>query len=243
MDISIVSLIATLIVAATPILLAATGELIVEKAGVLNLGVEGMMIIGAICGFIAAVNTDSPLMGFVFAALAGAALSFLFAVLTQVLLANQVASGLALTLFGLGLAALLGHSYSGIKPPSSPKIEWFGLADIPVVGPILFNHDLMVYFSILLVITVWVFLKFTRAGLILRAVGENHDAARCGLDRAGNRCFRQLEAMAVDSGCLFVRRGHDFTAEFAGKWRRYSSFLSFYGTIPCYDFGSGYYVC
>jgi ABC-type uncharacterized transport system permease subunit len=177
MDISIVSLIATLIVAATPILLAATGELIVEKAGVLNLGVEGMMIIGAICGFIAAVNTGSPLMGFIFAALAGAALSFLFAILTQLLLANQVASGLALTMFGLGLAALLGHSYAGIKPPSSPKMEWAGLADIPVIGPIVFNHDLMVYFSILLVVAVWVFLKFTRAGLILRAVGENHDAA------------------------------------------------------------------
>lgn len=177
MDISIVSLIASLIVAATPILLAATGELIVEKAGVLNLGVEGMMIIGAICGFIAAVDTGNPLMGFVFAAAAGAALSFLFAILTQFLLANQVASGLALTMFGLGLAALLGHSYAGIKPPSSPKMEWGGLADIPVLGPILFNHDLMVYFSIVLVIAVWAFLKFTRGGLILRAVGENHDAA------------------------------------------------------------------
>lgn len=177
MDISIVSLVATLIVAATPILLAATGELIVEKAGVLNLGVEGMMIIGAICGFIAAVNTSSPFMGFVAAAAAGAALSFLFAILTQLLLANQVASGLALTLFGLGLAALLGHSYAGIKPPSTPKMEWLGLADLPVVGPILFHHDLMVYFSIVLVIVVWVFLKFTRGGLILRSVGENHDAA------------------------------------------------------------------
>lgn len=177
MDISIVSLIATLIVAATPILLAATGELIVEKAGVLNLGVEGMMIIGAISGFIAAVNTGSPFMGFVMAAVAGAILSYLFAILTQVLLANQVASGLALTLFGLGLAALMGNSYSGVKPPSTPKMEWFGLADIPVVGPILFNHDLMVYFSIFLVFAVWVFLKFTRGGLILRAVGENHDAA------------------------------------------------------------------
>ena len=177
MDISIVSLIATLIVAATPILLAATGELIVEKSGVLNLGVEGMMIIGAICGFIAAVNTGSPLMGFCAAAFSGALLSLLFAVLTQYLLANQVASGLALTLFGLGLAALLGHSYSGIKPPSTPKFEWFGLSDIPVLGPIVFNHDLMVYFSLFLVLVVWAFLRFTRAGLILRAVGENHDAA------------------------------------------------------------------
>jgi simple sugar transport system permease protein len=177
MDISIVSLIATLIVAATPILLAATGELIVEKSGVLNLGVEGMMIIGAICGFIAAVNTGSPLMGFVVAAFSGALLSLLFAILTQYLLANQVASGLALTLFGLGLAALLGHSYSGIKPPSTSKLEWFGLSDIPVLGPIVFNHDLMVYFSLFLVLIVWTFLRFTRAGLILRAVGENHDAA------------------------------------------------------------------
>jgi ABC-type uncharacterized transport system permease subunit len=177
MDISIVSLLATLIVAATPILLAATGELIVEKSGVLNLGVEGMMIIGAICGFIAAVNTDSPLIGFIVAALAGAALSLLFAVLTQYLLANQVASGLALTLFGLGLSALLGHGYSGIKPPSPPKMEWFGMAELPVVGPIFFNHDMMVYFSIFLVLVVWLFLKFTRGGLILRAVGENHEAA------------------------------------------------------------------
>jgi simple sugar transport system permease protein len=177
MDISIVSLIATLIVAATPILLAATGELIVEKSGVLNLGVEGMMIMGAICGFIAAVSTGSPLLGFCIAALSGALLSLLFAILTQYLLANQVASGLALTLFGLGLAALLGHSYSGIKPPSTPKIEWFGLSDIPVIGPIIFNHDLMVYFSLFLVFVVWIFLRFTRVGLILRAVGENHAAA------------------------------------------------------------------
>lgn len=177
MDISIVSLIATLIVAATPILLAATGELIVEKSGVLNLGVEGMMIMGAICGFIAAVASGSPLMGFCVAALSGALLSLLFATLTQYLLANQVASGLALTLFGLGLAALLGHSYSGIKPPSTLKLEWFGLSEIPVIGPIIFNHDFMVYFSLFLVLIVWVFLKFTRFGLILRAVGENHDAA------------------------------------------------------------------
>ena len=177
MDISVVSLIASLIVAATPILLAATGELIVEKSGVLNLGVEGMMIMGAICGFIAAVNSGSPFVGFCIAAISGAILSLLFAILTQYLLANQVASGLALTLFGLGLAALLGHSYSGIKPPSSPKFEWFGMSDISIIGPIIFNHDLMVYFSVFLVLIVWIFLKFTRVGLILRAVGENHDAA------------------------------------------------------------------
>lgn len=177
MDINLVSLIASLIVASTPILLAAIGELVVEKAGVLNLGVEGMMILGAICGFIIAVESGSPVLGFIGAAAASAGLAFLFAVLTQYLLSNQVATGLALTLFGLGLSALLGHSYTGIKPPSSPKVDIPLLSDIPALGPMLFQHDLMIYFSVLLIGVVWYVLKYTRAGLILRAVGENHDAA------------------------------------------------------------------
>ena len=175
--ISPVALIVSLMAASTPILLAATGELIVEKAGVLNLGVEGMMIIGAICGFIAAVTTGSPLLGFIFAAIGGAAVSLIFVVLTQYLMANQVASGLGLTMIGLGLAALLGHSYAGIKPPSSPKLDIPVLTDLPVVGPIIFGHDLMIYFSIALVAAVWYFLNRTKGGLVLRAVGENHDAA------------------------------------------------------------------
>ena len=95
-------LLASLMVASTPILLAALGELVVERAGVLNLGVEGMMIVGAICGFAVGVETGSPALGFVAAALGGAALALIFGVLTQFLLSNQVATGLALTLFGLG---------------------------------------------------------------------------------------------------------------------------------------------
>ena len=110
-------LIASLMVASVPILLAALGEMVTEKAGVLNLGVEGMMIMGAICGFIAAVATGSPLLGFLAGAAGGAALSLLFAALTLGLLANQVATGLALTLFGLGLSAMMGQGYNGIKPP------------------------------------------------------------------------------------------------------------------------------
>ncbi len=172
-----VIVIASLMAASTPIVFAAIGELIVEKAGVLNLGVEGMMIIGALAGFIAAVETGNPFFGFVIGAAAGAAISLLFVVLTQYLIANQVASGLALTLFGLGLSALLGHSYTGIRPPPTPKMEFFGLSDLPIVGPILFNHDLGVYASIALVAGVWYFLRYTRQGLILRAIGENHDAA------------------------------------------------------------------
>jgi simple sugar transport system permease protein len=164
-------------VAATPILIAATGELVVEKSGVLNLGVEGMMITGAICGFVAAVNTGSPLLGFVAAAVGGAVLSLLFAWLTQFALANQVASGLALTLFGLGLSSLVGQGYQGVIPPSTGDIHIPLLSDIPVLGPILLQHDFMVYFGLLLVAATWATLKYTRVGLVLRAVGENHDAA------------------------------------------------------------------
>ena len=172
-----VLLIASLMVAATPILLAAIGELVVERAGVLNLGVEGMMITGAICGFAVAVESGSPLFGFVAAAVGGAVLSLLFVLLTQVALANQVASGLALTLFGLGLSSLLGQGYVGLKPPPTPRLDIPVLSDLPVVGPILFSHDPVLYFGIVIVAATWGLLKFTRAGLILRAVGENHDAA------------------------------------------------------------------
>lgn len=170
-------LLASLMVAATPILLAALGELVVERAGVLNLGVEGMMITGAICGFAVAVNTGSPLAGFAAAAGGGALLSLLFALLTQVALANQVASGLALTLFGLGLSSLLGQGYIGMKPPTTPRLEIPVLGDIPLLGPVLFSHDIVVYLGLVLTGLVWWMLRYSHAGLVLRAVGENHHAA------------------------------------------------------------------
>ncbi len=192
-----VTLIASLIVASTPILLAALGELVVEKAGVLNLGVEGMMITGAIFGFAISVTVANPSLapglqpwldpwmspwmapwlGMIGAAIGGAFMAFLFGLLTQYFLSNQVATGLALTLFGLGLSALLGQGYVGLKPPSFPKLDIPALTEIPYIGPMLLNHDYMVYVSLLLVLAVWYFLKFTRGGLVLRAVGENHDAA------------------------------------------------------------------
>ena len=180
MDLSSINpalLLASLLVAATPILLAAIGELVVERSGVLNLGVEGMMITGAICGFAVAVETGSPLLGFVLAAFGGAVLALLFALLTQFALANQVASGLALTLFGLGLSSLMGQGYVGIKPPPTPKLDIPVLSELPFIGRVVFSHDLMVYFGLALVAGVWATLKYTRAGLVLRAVGENHDAA------------------------------------------------------------------
>ncbi len=149
--------------AATPILFAALGELVVERAGVLNLGVEGMMIGGALAGFAAAHATGSPAIGFAVAAVAGVLLSMIFALLTQYLLSNQVATGLALTLFGLGLTAMFGKPYEGVKAPAM------------MTGPLGLN--LMNWLGLIMVPLVWWGLTRTRPGLILRAVGENHDAA------------------------------------------------------------------
>src|SRR6056297_3004591 len=172
-----VLLVASIMVSATPILLAAIGEMVVEKSGVLNLGVEGMMITGAVVGFAVAVNTGSPLLGFLAASLASALLSLSFGLLTQFLLSNQVATGLGLTLVGLGLSSLIGKPYEGMKSPTLPKLDIPLLGDIPFLGRMFFSHDIMVYVSLAIVAGVWAFLKFTRAGLILRAVGESHDSA------------------------------------------------------------------
>ena len=201
MDLSSINpliLLASLMVASTPILLAAIGELVGEKAGVLNLGVEGMMIVGAICGFAIAVETGSSTLGFICAAIGGAILSMIFAVLTQFFLANQVASGLALTLFGLGLSALMGQGYVGIKAPPSFQLNIPILSDIPVLGPVLFQHDPMVYISLIIVAGVWYFLNKTRGGLVLRAVGESHDAAHA----LGYKVIRiRILAIAFGGAC------------------------------------------
>ena len=166
-----------IIVAATPLLLAAIGELVTERAGVLNLGVEGMMIIGALVGFAVTFSSGNPWIGMVAAIAAGIALSMVFAALTQSLLANQIASGLALTIFGLGLTSLLGQGYTGKSIAPVPNFDLPLLSDLPVVGKLIFSHDPIVYFSVFLVISTMWFLTKTRTGLILRAVGENHEAA------------------------------------------------------------------
>jgi simple sugar transport system permease protein len=173
----IVAAILTIISASTPLLLAATGELVTEKSGVLNLGVEGMMLVGAIVGFATSVTTGSPTLGILAAILAGAAMSLIFAVLTLSLLANQVATGLALTIFGTGLSALMGSGYVGIGMQPLPRLNVPGLTDLPVVGPILFGQDALVYGSFLLLGATSFFLYRMHAGLVLRSVGDSHDAA------------------------------------------------------------------
>jgi len=171
------AILVSMILAATPLLFAALGELVTEKSGVLNLGVEGMMLAGAVTGFAVAASGYSPLLAILAAALAGAAMSAIFALLTLLLLANQVATGLALTMFGIGLSALLGKPFVGIPLEKLPALPLPGLSQIPVLGPLLFQHDAMVYLAFALTLAVHLVLTRTRAGLVIRAVGENHDAA------------------------------------------------------------------
>jgi simple sugar transport system permease protein len=167
----------TIITASTPLLLAALGELVAERSGVLNLGVEGMMAVGAVCGFVAADLSGQPVLGIAGAILAGMAAASLFAVLTLVLVANQVASGLALTLSGLGLSALIGDAFVGVPGLGVPRLHVPGLSDLPFVGRILFGQDILTYFSWALAAGVWYFLFRTRVGLVIRAVGDNHVSA------------------------------------------------------------------
>jgi simple sugar transport system permease protein len=167
----------TVMTAATPLLIAALGELVVERSGVLNLGVEGMMIIGAATGFAAAVLTGSTLVGVLAGILAGMLLAAVFAALALGLAANQVATGLALTILGVGLAGLIGRDFVGARRDPMAKIVLPWLSDLPVVGKVLFAQDPIVYVSAALAVGVWWFLWKTRAGLVLRAVGESHGSA------------------------------------------------------------------
>jgi len=161
------------VTAATPLIYAALGELVAERAGVLNLGVEGMMVLGALAAFAVGVSTGSLLLAYAAAAGAATLLALLFAFLTLTLQANQVATGLALTLFGLGLSAFAGRPFLGLTmahplEPLGPS----GLGSLPLIGP-LTRLDLAAYGSIALYFAVDAFLKRTRGGLMLRAVGES----------------------------------------------------------------------
>lgn len=177
----------TVIGISTPILLAATGELVVEKSGVLNLGVEGMMLIGAVTGFAVTFTTFNPWLGMLAAAAAGAAASLVFGLLVLTFGANQVATGLALAIFGIGLSTLIGNSYVGIIVPEFSSIFPDGWSRDPIMR-IIFGHSPMVYFALFMVFAVAWFLKRTRAGLILRAVGENdHSAHSIGYSVIGIR--------------------------------------------------------
>lgn len=167
----------TVSMAATPLLLAAIGELVVERSGVLNLGVEGMMIMGAVTGFGVALMTGNPFIGALAAIIVGALFSLLFAFLTLTLVTNQVATGLALTLLGLGLSGMIGESFVGQPGVRLPRLDVPFLSELPVVGRLVFSQDLIFYASVFLTFGVAWFLFYTKAGLTLRSVGDNHASA------------------------------------------------------------------
>lgn len=173
----VIAVILAMVRAATPLIFSALGELVTEKSGVLNLGVEGMMLVGAVAGFAAAVSSGSMVVGLVAAILAGMALAALFALLTQVLMTNQVATGLALTIFGIGLSAFVGKDLVGKTVEPMAAIDLGSLSTIPWLGPLIFGHDPLVYLSLVLTAVVWWFLYRGRWGLVVRAVGENPHAA------------------------------------------------------------------
>jgi len=172
-----VSIIISVCAASTPLLLAATGELVVERSGVLNLGVEGMMIMGAVTAFAVAQVTGNPYLGALAAIIAGALFSSLFGFLTLTLAANQVATGLALTILGLGLSGMIGEGFVGQPGIRMAAFDIPVLTDLPIVGKLLFGQDAIFYSSILLVFAVYRFLFHSRAGLTLRSVGDSHSSA------------------------------------------------------------------
>ena len=164
----------SMIIAATPLLLAAIGELVTERSGVLNLGVEGMMLMGAVVAFATANATGSSVLAIAAGGGAGLAMALIFAVIALSLLANQAATGLALTIFGIGASGLIGQGFVGVAIEPLGKLSIPGLSDSTMPGRILLGHDAMVYLALALAGAVAWFLSRSRAGLALRAVGDNH---------------------------------------------------------------------
>jgi ABC-type uncharacterized transport system permease subunit len=187
----IIAILNAAIISATPILYASLGEIFTERAGLLNLGVEGMMLIGAVTGFLTVTNTNSLLLGLLVAIISGALIGIVFAFLTVTLRANQTVTGLALTMFGTGFSGFIGKPVVGIPAPVTfPKISMPFLSNIPVLGPILFNHDILVYALYIIVPVAWIYIYRTTAGLNLRSVGENPGAVDAvGLNVAAMRYF------------------------------------------------------
>ena len=170
-------LIGAIMASSVPLILAASGELITERSGVLNLGVEGMMIIGAISGFALMVVTDNLFLAVIGSMISGVIISLIFGFLTQSLLTNHVATGLALTIFGIGMSAMIGKNFVGIPGKEFPLLLNGLKENIPFFGPVFFGHSIVLYFAFILPFVTNFFLKKTKTGLIIRAVGDSPTSA------------------------------------------------------------------
>ena len=210
----LIPFLASTAVAATPLILAALGELVTERVGVLNLGVEGMMLVGAVTGFIVTQQTGLAPLGLVAAMAAGMALALIFAFLVLTLQTNQVATGLALTLFGVGLSAFVGKGYAGQTVPPLPHLHFPLLSDIPFIGPLLFDFDAMVYLSVIGVVAVGWVLARTRLGLIVRAIGESPTSAHA----IGYPVIRWRYAMTLFGGALAGLAGAYMSLALTPMW-------------------------
>jgi simple sugar transport system permease protein len=168
--------------AGTPILFATLGAIINERAGIINLGIEGLMLIGAVAGFAATHVSGSLLIGVLAAFLIAFCAGAIHAFITVQLRGNQIVSGLALTMFGIGMTALFGKGMVGLTIEGFERLTIPGLAQLPVIGKAFFNQDLLIYFSFMLVVLIWLFFYRTRCGLAVRTLGENPAAAdTCGV--------------------------------------------------------------
>jgi simple sugar transport system permease protein len=211
----IVSLLASGIRTGTSILFATIGEIFAERAGVLNLGVEGMMLLGAMTAYGVAAATGNPWLGLGSAAVVGGALALLHAFVTVTLRADQVVSGLALTFVGTGLASVMGAPLVNVpQAPRLPNLPIPGLADIPVLGRILFDHNVIVYLGFLLIPLTWFYIYRTRPGLELRAIGEYPAAA----DVQGINVFRLRYLYVFVGGVLAGIGGAALTLAISPRW-------------------------
>jgi simple sugar transport system permease protein len=213
MDIAI-NILLTIATAATPLLVAAIGELVVERSGVLNLGVEGMMIMGAVAGFGAGYLTGSPWVGLLAAIVVGALFSLLFAVMTLSLATNQVATGLSLTLLGLGLSGMMGTSFVGLPGERLPDLHIPLLSDLPIVGRLVFGQDPVFYISIALTAGVAWFLFRTRTGLTLRSIGDSHTSAHA----LGIQVIRYRYLAVIFGGACAGLAGGQLSLVYTPQW-------------------------
>ncbi len=211
---SYILLFASTLAAGTVLAVAALGLLINEKAGIVNLGAEGMMLCAAIAGFAAVVKTGSFFLGLVAGMAAGAVLAGIFGVLVIWLNTNQYATGLALSLFGVGFSAFVGISYVQAKLPESPSFSIPGLADLPVLGPALFRQHPVVYLAMALAAALIWFLYRTRAGLVLRSVGESPESAHA----LGYPVRRIRLAAVVAGGALCGLAGAYISTVYTPLW-------------------------
>ncbi|RLG63279.1 ABC transporter permease [archaeon] len=201
--------------AGTPLLYGTLGEIYAERSGVMNLGVEGMMIVGAVVAFGVTLHTQNPWIGVLAAALAAGALALIHAFLSITLRANQVVSGLALTMMGLGISALLGKRYIGTPLPNSLSPTPIPiLCDVPIVGPMFFRHDPLVYASLVLAPLLWFFLFYTKVGINIRSVGENPAAA----DALGVNVYLIRYACVFFGGLLSGVAGAYLSVAYAPAW-------------------------